>query len=374
MRKTLINLSNLHVGGGVQVGVSLISELSRSTFNLSEFDLWISTEIHENLLISGLNLDCFSCVCIINTYGIGSIFSFKINYKFLFKYSTVFTLFGPYYTIFKPNMHIVGFAQPSILYPDVAIKLVPNWFKKFLLGIKLLLQSYFFYRSDVLIVELDNVKNGLLDIPFFRKKKIYVVHNSCSNIYSSPKYWENINFNFGNRKIKLGFLGRNYPHKNTSILPKVLILLRSKFNLDVDIFVTFTNEEWTSCSDDFRMLIKNIGPLRVSQCPTFYSNMDGIIFPSLLECFSVTPLESLVMGKPIFLSDRDFNRNIVKDHGFYFDPLDPEDIAYIINEYFTKSYYLAINFNDIRNYALKSFNPKRRMEEYTKIIKDSKYE
>ena len=58
--------------------------------------------------------------------------------------------------------------------------------------------------------------------------------------------------------------------------------------------------------------------MSLAQCPSYFKELDGIILPSLLECFSATPLEALIMGKPIFLSDRQFNKDVVGDFYFYF--------------------------------------------------------
>lgn len=368
MKKILLNLSNLHLGGGVQVGVSFISELCSSNHDLKRFDIWISSEIYSNLRNDKVNLDKFSNYIIIDVFGIESIFSIKILYSILFKYSSVFTLFGPFYTIIKPKYSIVGFAQPSIINPNVAINLSSTYLNKLLLKLKISLQKYFFYKSDIILVESDNVRKSLLLFKKFNRKPIHVVNNSCSSIYKFPERWQDINYDFGSAKIKLGFLGRNYPHKNTKILPDVLNILRQKYKLDIDIFVTFNEREWLACPDYFKSTILNVGPLNITQCPKFYDHIDGLIFPSILECFSVTPLEALIMGKPIFLSDREFNRDIVNNYGIYFDPFNPEDIAYKIYNYFILESSFKESANHVRDYVLANFNAKVRMESYIKII------
>ena len=66
--------------------------------------------------------------------------------------------------------------------------------------------------------------------------------------------------------------------------------------------------------------------------------MDAIIFPSLLECFSATPLEAMAMEKPFFASDREFIRDVCSDYALYFDPEDPISAANVINDYLENSY------------------------------------
>ncbi|MEM7928074.1 glycosyltransferase, partial [Morganella morganii] len=52
-----------------------------------------------------------------------------------------------------------------------------------------------------------------------------------------------------------------------------------------------------------------------------------LIFPSLLESFSATPVEAMKMKVPVIASDLPFVRSICKDSAFYFNPLDPYSIA-----------------------------------------------
>jgi glycosyltransferase involved in cell wall biosynthesis len=371
MSKILLNLSNLHVGGGVQVGVSFISELAKSNYDNRKFDLWISNKIYLELSKLKTDLKVFSSVNIVDMYGIRSIFSFKLIYALCFKYKTVFTLFGPLYSIMKPSLSIVGFAQPSILFKTVALGLVDNFFMRRVLRLKLFIQQLFFLKSDIIIVELDTVKERLLEISIFKNKEVFVVNNTYSSIYNQIFLWEEIPFNFDDKKIKLGYLGRNYAHKNTKIFPELIRILRNNYGMDVDIYVTFDENEWSNCTEEFKRVVINVGQLSVSQCPKYYLKLDGVIFPSLLECFSATPLEALIMNRPLFLSDRDFNRSIVKEFGFYFDPLDVHHIARVISNYFNKSNHLSLMLQNSRKYVLDNFDASERMDQYLKIINNA---
>jgi glycosyltransferase involved in cell wall biosynthesis len=169
-------------------------------------------------------------------------------------------------------------------------------------------------------------------------------------------------------KIKLGFLGRNFEHKNTGIFPKILRLLRRDYGLDVAIYVTFTQEEWERCSEDFRTTVKNVGPLLAAQCPDFYEQMDGIIFPSLLECFSITPLEAMAMNKPLFASDRPFNRDVCQDKAHYFDPTSPISAARVIAEFFLSGNFNSSKLQTARDYAMSFSSPRIRAEQYLDLM------
>jgi len=168
----------------------------------------------------------------------------------------------------------------------------------------------------------------------FREQDIAVAANCVSKIYAEPELWADVAMPDPRAAIRIGVVSRDYAHKNLDLLPEIERILRQKHKLDVDFVVTLNDSEWRRRTAAFRSVIRNAGPLSVEQCPSFYRQLDGVIFPSLLECFSATPLEALVMGKPLFASDRPFVRDLCGEHPHYFDPLSPSDAARSIAAYF----------------------------------------
>ncbi|MEI7103948.1 glycosyltransferase, partial [Pectobacterium versatile] len=74
------------------------------------------------------------------------------------------------------------------------------------------------------------------------------------------------------------------------------------------------------------------GSISLKQCPNFYRQIDALIFPSMLECFSATPIEAMKMNVPVYCSDYPFLRGICQNASFYFDALSSESIAKLIAE------------------------------------------
>ena len=104
------------------------------------------------------------------------------------------------------------------------------------------------------------------------------------------------------------------------------------------------------------------------ECPSFYEQIDGVVFPSLLECFSATPLEAMVMNKPLFASDRGFVRDVCGSHAMYFNPLDANNIADHIASYFKSNLDRTAQLQQARNHALNFSSAKSRAEKYLHII------
>jgi glycosyltransferase involved in cell wall biosynthesis len=357
----LINASNLHFGGGVQVATSFISELVNLKLE-SNFSLLLSKKVKDNLDSINCNLDSFEEVNVVDIYGLMGIHpKFK---KYFNCYSKVFTVFGPNYSYMYAKYNVVGFAQPWIIYPDNPIFRNMGFFNKLKTRFKYYLQTLFFLKSDEIIVELEHVR---LRIEFLFKNSpmVHVVYNSYSSVYDDPRLWSDIPLPAQSSDvIKIGYLTRDYPHKNIDILPDVLDTLKNDYNLDVEFYVTLSNAEWHKKNSNFKNKTINIGELNVSQCPTFIKLMDAMIFPSYLECFSAMPLETLKLGKPLFASNLPFVTDVCGDNAFYFEPSSPKDIAKKIYEYFVlKS--IALNVDPAFG---SKFSATNRALSYSKII------
>lgn len=364
--KILINAANLHSGGGVQVASSFINELpSISNDIVKKIDIIVSSEVDKNI-----NQSTKIFFKNYNIYNIFGIKSYKENLGLFDNYDLVFTIFGPCYLPVK-GISLVGFAQPWIIYPNNECYNILSPVNKLKSKIKFYLQKHFFKKSDFCIVELEHVKQGLIKHNIFKDENIRVVYNTVSNLYFSPKEWSDIKIKIS-EKFKIGLITRDYWHKNTSILPKIKEILKNNYHKDVDFYVTFNDLEWSKKSCDFQENIINVGPLKVNECPDFYQHMDAIIFPSLLECFSATPLETLIMKKPLFASNRSFIKDICLDYAFYFEPNDPYSAALVINDFIENKDDTELDkkLSAAKNYAESFSNARERAVKYTEIIEN----
>lgn len=362
----LINASNLHVGGGVQVATSVIAELVQMPSLPADLVIWASTAVNENLRKLDCDLSRLPAYEVINSYGLKLLCSplaFRIQ-----SYDAVFTIFGPLYVWKLTGINITGFAQPWIIYPDNEIYQSSGWCRRLLTYLKFGLQIAFFKRADQLVVELDHVREGILRRDIGVVSTIHVVHNSLSSLYLMPEKWQAVLLPDMGCNLKLGFIGRNYEHKNTRIFPEVIEALRCKHGINASVYVTFSEEEWAACDDVFRSAVINVGSLSVAQCPLFYNGMDAVIFPSLLECFSATPLETMAMEKPLFASDRPFNWDVCKDYAYYFDPLSPTSAADAIAQVFANGAPNQEMLQAARSHAISFSNPKERANKYLHLL------
>lgn len=363
----LVNCSNLHNGGGVQVAVSFIFELSLlSDTDLSYIHVVASDEVNDGLTRLNTKINGFGSYEVLNTYGLQALRS-PLN-KRIKRYHVVFTVFGPNYLRVKSENEIVGFAQLWILNFDNPISHTMPFFSRNILRTKFSVQWLFFLRADHYIVELEHVKEALVAKKSIDTDKISVVHNTVSSLYLDKTLWKSISFTKNENELSLGIVTRDYPHKNLDILPLVAQQLELNHSLKVHFYTTLNEIEWSLRDGEFKKYVSTVGSLSPDECPSFYEQIDGVVFPSLLECFSATPLEAMVMNKPLFASDRGFVRDICGSHATYFDPLDANSVAGHIANYFKSNLDRTDQLQQARNHALNFSSAKGRAEQYLEII------
>lgn len=364
--KVLISGVNLHTGGGVQVATSFLHELSLIQNNNVSIDVFVSTEVADGLARLNTNTSDFNSYEVINTYGLKAFFS-RSNSR-IKNYDVVFTVFGPNYSRARGKKEIVGFAQLWILNFENPISERMSFLSKNILRLKFCSQWLFFLRADHYIVELEHVKEGLITSKGIDSDKITVVYNTVSSLYLDTIKWKPILIEKEKEVLSLGIVARDYPHKNLEVLPFVAEILNTKYNIKSHFYVTLNELEWANKNDFFKKYVSTVGSLSPEQCPSFYEQIDGVVFPSLLECFSATPLEAMVMSKPLFASDRGFVRDVCGSHATYFDPLDANNIADHIANYFKSNLDRTDQLQQARNHALNFSSAKGRAEQYLEII------
>lgn len=368
--KVVINASNLHVGGGVQVATSFVDELTKVTVFPFEIHVIVSSEVDSNLLQQETNFSKFDSYEVFDTYGLSTLWS-GLGRK-LRNVDLVFTVFGPLYIYSPLFVNVVGFAQPWILYPDNEIYRKMPLFGRVKSRLKFAAQSVFFKRATRLVVELEHAKARLVERGISDEDSVDVVYNCLSSLYFDQSKWCEVCVEKNPGAVfSVGLISRDYPHKNISILPDVKSILFSKHGLEVDFFVTLNESEWLTRSELFRQSIRNVGALSVAQCPRFYQQMDAVIFPSLLECFSATPLEALFMEKPLFASSRGFVRDVCGDYANYFDPIVAESAADIISKYIKEKSIDKKRLAEARQHVVNFSSAGKRARDYLGIISSS---
>ncbi len=339
-------MSNISVGGGLQVADSLI-RLIRVSESISHY-LLVSHRLAE---VIDLDAEIFSDYILITTnqkclipYNKTTRKIRQIEHKF--DPDVVFTLFGPAY--WKANSpHLVGFARPHYLIKNSPFFTTISIRKRLYFLFMQSIHGILFRRnSDYLFVEN---KKMVSDLSRKYGKKVFYVPNTYHQVFSSfDKIPEKKMGTF-----KLLTVSANYDHKNLKIIPKVAMVLVRRYP-DFQFEFTITVENLPGISSEIEDRFKFIGLVSVKECAIHYKNADVMLLPTLLECFSASYVESMKSGVPILTSKMDFAQAICGEAALYFDPLSPEQIASCI-------YKLA---NDNSLYTDLVIKGKEQLEEF----------
>ncbi|MEZ8650766.1 glycosyltransferase [Vibrio splendidus] len=339
MKKILINASNLHFGGGVQVASSFINELCSIDPVGINIDIVCSSKVFENIKFHNSELTQIN-LTVVDVYGFkGSQLLYNLGV-----YDVCFTIFGPFYGRVPAKKHICGFAQPWIAYDTSLVTNRYSITSKCKLRTKYLVQELLFKKYDALIVETEDVKSKLEEKGF--RNEISVVSNTYARLFDFPEEWAELDTNFVKRKLTLGFIGKSYPHKNLEVLKDVNEHLSKIYNLDVDFLFTLSPDDMAELGLSSVSNFHSVGELTSDQCPNFFRLIDALVFPSLLECFSVSPIEALKMNTIVFASDLSFIRNVYGESMIYIDPLSSTNIAKVIAENINDSDLHRVKLNE----------------------------
>jgi glycosyltransferase involved in cell wall biosynthesis len=325
----ILNCSNNLGGGGLAVSLSVVEECKKIPINTYHVFLGKNT---------GKQIDASSFPDNFTFYKIPFVKFWQLH-KYLkplekkIKPDCVFTLFGPSY--WKPNApHVMGYAIPHYIYTDyVYIKRLP-FPKQIRLFFRKIIRLYLFkYQSDYLIVQTEDAKNLLAKKLNINANSIGVVSNTCNAYYFNFRTYPNKLPDRKEDEIRLITISGYYDHKNLKSIPKVLEELKKRSINNINFVLTLKDDDYNKIiPEGWRHRVYNVGPIPAVECPSLYHESDILYLPTLLEVFSASYPEAMVMGKPILTSDLSFARSICGNAALYFNPYDIDDITNVIEE------------------------------------------
>lgn len=324
MDRVLIDASNLHVGGGVQVAASFIDEVhilrTRGTTPwLSDVDVEVSSQVWESLS-EGTRRGLPMTVLDTRPYRLAN---WRPRRR---SHDVSFSVFGPEWRLPRARRRIVGYADVRSLYPSHPAERLSSrrrmWWLARGVAARMVMR-----HVDVIIVETSALADRLVAKRVLARGRIEVVSNSVSRVFDRPDQWLPVVTPATDPDtITLAYVARGYPHKNLGFLP-ALSEAAAERGASVRFLLTLSDAEWAAASPELRACAINLGTIPIHAVPRVYAAADAAIFPSLLESFSVTPLEALKLGKVVFASRRDFVSSVCHDAPAYIDPEDPGDAA-----------------------------------------------
>ena len=371
--KIILNISNLYVGGSVQVAISFLNEL-KYLKEKNIYHIFLSKPIDTQILKSSFS-NKFNFYLIKNSPApLKTRLTITKQLSELEKTinpDIVFTLFGPSY--WKPhNKNLVGFADPWILNKKSNAYNELTTFNKIRTKLSNFYKIYYLKKeANYFIIETKDGKNKLSKLLRIPDNKIFIVSNSYSDIFSNKNFLSKRNKfyiklpNKEKKEFRLMLISHNYPHKNLRIIKKVIPLLRLH---KIKFIITIDDKEYKNMFHGLDKDVINLNPIKINSCPSIYSQCDALFLPSLLEVFSASYLEAMKMKVPILTSNYSFAKDVCGNAALYFDPLNPNDIAEKIIK-LENNKKIRLDLIEKGQIRLNRFETSRsRAEKYIKIL------
>lgn len=325
--KLVIDASNIKVGGGLQVALSVINYLLENNSRFQCISYVITPQVYKQIR----RKDLLSKYIIVET-SVFTLIPFSKTSKnitnFIAAADVVFTVFGPNFWGEHKN-HLMGFANAWLVSPSTnAYKRLPVLLRLKAKIKNKVLAKILYKPNRYYITETIDIQRKFCDFFSCEPKMIKVIPNTLPYMYSDkPFLLKKIKFNEKiAEKFKFITIASNYPHKNLQVMETVGDILTEK-GLDFIFMVTIPEQEYSKLSTKFRKYTHNLGVIPVSSCPDYYFSADAMFLPTILECFTVSYLEAFACGTPVVTSNLEFATEICKSAAIYFDPYQPEDIA-----------------------------------------------
>ncbi|MEZ9921125.1 glycosyltransferase [Vibrio breoganii] len=326
--KILINGSNLKVGGGLQVCLSVLDELNTLSNDSNSYLVVMSTKLSNLINIEKFD-DRFDFVTLEDS-------KLKLN-KALDKLvdshlcNVVFTVFGPAY--WRPKVpHVLGFANGWMINPNSLAESNLSLLSKLKLRVKNKFRLWMLARdADIYITETYTAKKKLSRYSSIDCDNIFVVGNTVHPLFYDDSKWGDIELPVKKANdFVFCIIAHNYPHKN---LKAILSVLEDSSLNHVNFIVTIDEDSFKQLFSGYTNRVINLGRVEIEKCPSIYAHSDGLFFPSLLETFTAAYPEAMFMRCPILTSDLDFAHDICGDAALYFDPTDSMSITSAVRKF-----------------------------------------
>lgn len=315
-------------GGSLQGVVSIIRELVK--FDGNEYHVVLSPEVKKQ--IQNITFpDYFHLYDLPTKSGNHTINLFMNRGWFSrmeqsIKPDCVLCTSGPMY--WKPKSPcLLGFNLPHHIYRESPYFDTNTLASKFRWFMRRTFHKLYFRREgDAFFVQTDDVNERFRK--YVGRNEVYTVPNTYSVSYRNieqfppklPPRQEGI--------TRCLTISAYYPHKNLGIIRKVVDVLEAKGRSDIQFVVTLPANYYDKLFPaKYNDRIINVGFVPSKEGPSLYEECDIMFLPTLLECFSASYAEAMVMRKPIITSDMGFAHCVCKDAAIYFNPVDAKEIA-----------------------------------------------
>lgn len=322
----LINASNLKVGGGIQVADSVCRELCKYQHNF----VVIYTDALNSCVNDIKDYKNVETIAYETPLDIKTTLSGRDNKLDSLvaekRIDAVLTIFGP--SRWRPSVpHLSGFAKPQLVLPESPFWKQLSFIQWLKYQFRNRLTKYSFDKcADNYFTENPLISERLQQL--FPHKKVFTVTNNANQVFLHLDQCDNSIVLPTFDGLTMLTVTANYPHKNLPIIIKTCHYLEEHHaDLNFRFILTVHESDLIGIDECARKHIVFLGPVKINQVPLLYEKCDIMVLPTLLECFSASYAEAMLMKRPILTTDLIFARGLCGDAAFYYSATSHEALG-----------------------------------------------
>ena len=214
-----------------------------------------------------------------------------------------------------------------------------------LLTIKMLLlrwiQAYTFSRSQGVIFLTQYAMSAVLKITGPLKGDIAIIPHGFNRLFEcAPRIQQSIDQYSKAKPYRILYVSNidRYKHQN-KVLAAINILRNKNYPVEIVFVGPAIPRSLQELEIEMGQVDKNgewahyLGQVTATELQAQYHKADLALFASSCETFGIILLEKMSAGLPIACSSLSSMGEVLQDSGLYFDPLDANDIAKVIEDY-----------------------------------------
>jgi glycosyltransferase involved in cell wall biosynthesis len=190
------------------------------------------------------------------------------------------------------------------------------------------------HKSDHILSISEFVKRDVAQYTGISLSKMTVTYNAADKIPDKPEPISTLE-----DKKFIMYLGRPLPHKNLDRLMQAFAKLKAKHPELILVLagkkdVLFERHEKYAQENGIKDVVFT-GFVSEGQLRWLYENTACYVFPSLSEGFGLPGLEAMMHGAPVASSNATCLPEVYGDAAAYFDPLNVDDMAAVVEKIIT---------------------------------------
>ena len=218
-------------------------------------------------------------------------------------------------------------------------------------------------RRDANLITLSELLKEDLIASVNIKGKVFVLSNFIADEFFEPLPEAPAS----DGTFKLVAVGNMRPQKNYPYLMDIFRHLKNE-SISVDVYGYGDHAALSETAQKEGLSVKFMGPVKNPR--DIYWKYNGFIMPSKFEGFGLTAYEAMASGLPLFLSDIDAFKSLIKDHAVYFNLTDAGKAAEIIKNTVSNNFNSKATAAKARLYAEKTVKREIYIENLLKIYKE----